>query len=173
MPNPVIIEASAYPCGVCKNFRNTLLDTKLLPLTRSTGISAIGLLAAYGDISRSEAVEHLRTLFKAIKSKRDDELDSCWVMTAVKVHSEQLLPELQWFLASGRLNRKCQELIPVVLGYGQHLNLMSIIPLEPMIDLFSNVFPIEIRNDELGIVPNGQIPGLDKFRVVLPSPRQN
>lgn len=52
-------------------------------------------------------------------------------------------------------------------------NFISVIELDPMVDLFSNVFPRDMRNGEVGLLPNGQIPGLEFYEGSEPSPKSN
>ena len=53
------------------------------------------------------------------------------------------------------------------------LHLLSVRALEPMVDLFSNVFPQDVRSGEIGLLPNGQIPGLGMFVGEEPRPKDN
>ena len=52
-------------------------------------------------------------------------------------------------------------------------NFISVIELDPMVDLFSNVFPRDMRNGEVGLLPNGQIPGLEFYEGSEPNPKSN
>jgi hypothetical protein len=53
------------------------------------------------------------------------------------------------------------------------IHLLSVRALEPMVDLFSNVFPQDVRSGEIGLLPNGQIPGLEMFLGDEPRPKDN
>jgi len=153
--------------GVCPLDGQTPMDLaanpRLLPMTRAFGVSALGLQAAYGDIPRAEAVSRLRNLFKIVQAARDEFLDSCWVRTVSKVHCRELAPELQWFIASGRLDPHCASMITGAMQNHPDYNFESITLLEPMVDLFRDIFPREVRDGEVGLLPNGQIPRLELF----------
>jgi hypothetical protein len=148
-------------------------NATLKPLTRSAALCAIGLHAASGDITRTEAVCQLRKLFRTVRAGRDVDMDACWARTAVKVHSRDLQRELEWFLASGRLDRDCRRIIAGAIQNDPDSNFISITALDPMVDLFTNVFPHDIRDGEAGLLPNGQIPGLEFFMEREPSPTRN
>jgi hypothetical protein len=150
-----------------------VMNSALQPLTRSAALPAIGLLAAFGDISRSEAVHHMRTLFKVVKAAQIPDLDSNWVRTAVKIHCRELQRELQWFLASGRLERDCRSLIADVMQQHPDDLFLSILELESAVDVFRNVFQQDVRDGEVGLLPNSMIPGLHEFLELGPQPRVN
>jgi hypothetical protein len=150
-----------------------VLNTSIRAPARNPALCAIGLQAAYGDISRAEAVACMRELFKAVKPFRDETMDACWVRSAAKVHSKALERELQWFLASGRLDRHCRTMIAGAMRNDPAVNFFSIVALEPMVDLFSNVFEREIRDGEVGLLPNAQIPSLELFTEQDPELRFN
>jgi hypothetical protein len=149
------------------------LNPDLKPLTRAIAVCAIGLLGAYGDIHRAEAVRFLRQTFKPVRTLREDWTASCWSRTAAKLHCREFERELQWFLASGLLSFTCRQDIARALQGDPDAHLISVIALEPMVDLFSNVFPQEIRSGEIGLIPNGQIPGLELFRGSEPRTKEN
>ncbi len=148
-------------------------NPNLRPLTRSSALPAMGLLAAFGDISRADAVRHMRSLFKVVKAARIPELDSNWVRTAAKIHCVEFQRELQWFLASGRLERDCRSLIADVMQQHPDDLFISILGLESAIDLFGNVFQQDVRDGEIGLLPNSMIPGLHAFLEQGPPPRVN
>ncbi len=149
------------------------LNPELKPLTRALALCAIGLLGAYGDIARAESVRLLRETFKPIRALKEEWTADNWARTAAKLHCRQFERELQWFLASGLLNFECRQDIARALRGDPDAHLISVVALEPMVDLFSNVFPQDIRNGEMGLLPNGQIPGLELFRGDEPRPRHN
>jgi hypothetical protein len=150
-----------------------VMNPNLRPLTRSTALPAIGLLAALGDISRSEAVRHMRSLFGEVKAARIPELDSNWVRTAIKIHCRELQRELQWFLASGRLERDSRPLIADAMRQHPDDLFLSILELESAVDVFRNVFPQDVRDGEVGLLPNSMIPGLHEFLERGPGPGAN
>jgi hypothetical protein len=163
--------------GVCPSDTKLLLelsrDAKLRPSTRSLAICAIGLLAAYGDVTRATAVSQLRETYDSVRKLKSEWTDSCWARTAVKLHSEEFERELQWFLASGRLPRQCHKDVAEAMRVHPDANFMSVMGLDSMVDLFSNVYPQDIRNGEVGLLPNGQIPGLDYYVPRQPEPGAN
>ncbi len=153
--------------GVCpldaQRVMDLASDSKLSPFTRSFGLCALGMLAAYGDITRAEAVHRHRCLFKMVQDLKDEYLDDCWVRTAAKLHSLGLLGELQWFLASGRLDDHLQSIIAGAMRTHHEANFATIVALEPMVDIFTNIFPRDMRDGEVGLLPNAQIPNLELF----------
>jgi len=163
--------------GVCPNDAQRVIDLALNPAlkieTRATAVSAIGLLGAYGVIARADAVRLLRDTFKPIKETKNDLLAENWARTAARLHCREFERELQWFLASGLLSQQCRHDIGQALRQDPDALLISTIAFEPTVDLFSNVFPQEIRNGEIGLLPNGEIPGLELFRGQEPKPRNN
>lgn len=140
-----------------------VMNPNLRAMTRATALPAIGLLAAFGDIARNEAVRHLRTLFPTIKAARIPDLEANWVRTAAKVHCVELQNELQWFLSSGRMDRDFGSLIANVLRHHPDDIFLSILQLEPAVDIVRNVFQIEVRDGEIGLLPNAMIPRLHEF----------
>jgi hypothetical protein len=154
--------------GVCPHDPRRLLElalnANLKPLTRSLGVCAIGLLGAYGDITRAEAIRLVRETFKPMRALKEEWTSSSWARVAAKLHCRQFERELQWFLASGLLSLDCRQDIARALCGDPDAHLISVLSLEPMVDLFTNVFAWDIRNGEIGLLPNGQIPGLDLFR---------
>jgi hypothetical protein len=163
--------------GICPFDAKRLLelsqDSKVRPFTRSLAICAIGLLAAYGDVTRATAVGQLRQTYDSVRKLKNEWTDSCWARTAVKLHSKEFERELQWFLASGRLPRQCHQDVAEAMRVDPDANFMSVMALDSMVDLFSNVFPQDIRNGEVGLLPNGQIPGLDYYAPRQPEPGTN
>src|SRR5664279_6718 len=161
--------------GVCpldgQKLGELALDDKLKPLTRSLALCAIGLRATYGDVARAEAVRRLRATYNAVRTLKSDWADSCWARTAAKLHSKEFERELQWFLASGRLPLQCRQDIAGAMRTHPDANFISVIELDPMVDLFSNVFPRDMRNGEVGLLPNGQIPGLEFYEGSEPNPK--
>jgi hypothetical protein len=149
------------------------LNPQAHPNVRAVAVCAVALLAAYGDISRAKVVTCLREVFSSVQRANDAMLDSCWVRTAVKVHSREFERELQWFLASGRIDMHCRELVSQAMQLQPDANFLMITALEPMVDLFSNVFARDLRDGEVGFLPNSQIPGLERFSEPEPPPRTN
>ncbi len=141
-----------------------VLNPNLKPLTRAMGVCAIGLMGAYGDITRAEAIRLVRETYTPMRSLKEEWTASCWARVAAKLHCRQFERELQWFLASGLLPIECRQDIARALRGDPDAHLISVLALEPMVDVFTNVFPQDIRNGEIGLLPNGQIPGLDLFR---------
>ena len=153
---------------------NLALDAKLNPSTRSIAVCTIGMMAAYGDITRAEAIHRHRRLFKTVQNLGSDFMDGCWVRAASKLGSKALERELQWFLASGRLDSRTQSIVTVALRQDVGLMFPTIVILEPQVDMFLHVFPQDMRDGEIGFLPNGEIPGLDPFRrEEKPEPRNN
>lgn len=150
-----------------------VLNPDLKPLTRALGLCTIGLMGAYGDIARAEAVRLLRETYKPVRAMREEWAAENWTRTAAKLHCRQFERELQWFLASGLLTLQCRQDIAGALHGDPDAHLISVLALEPMVDLFSNVFPQDVRNGEIGLLPNGQIPGLELFRGEEPRPGHN
>lgn len=131
------------------------------------------MLAAYGDITRAEAVQRHRQLFKMVQNLRHEFMDDCWVRAAAELHSEAFERELQWFLASGRLDGHLRSLIAGAMRKHQETNFATIVALEPMVDICSNIFPQDMRAGEVGLLPNGQIPHLERFTESELEPRTN
>jgi hypothetical protein len=150
--------------GVCplnvQRLKELALDPALKPLTRSLAVCAIGLLAAYGDITRAEAVRRMRATYSAVRTLKSEWTDACWARTAVRLHSKEFERELEWFLASGRLPHLCQKDIAGAMRIHPDTNFLFVAEFDPMVDLSSNVFLKDIRDGEVGLLPNGQIPGL-------------
>ncbi len=163
--------------GVCpidpQRLMDLALDSKKNPFTRSIGLCAIGMLAAYGDINRAEAVQLHRQLFEMVQNLRHAFMDGCWARAATKLHSAEFERELQWFLASGRLDSHDRSIIAGAMRSHHEENFASIVALEPMVDIFSNVFPQDMRDGEVGLLPNGQIPNLHRFTEIELEPRTN
>jgi hypothetical protein len=163
--------------GICpsdpKRVMDLASDSKANPFTRSIAVCTIGMLAAYGDITRAEAVRWHRELFKMVQNLKHDFLDGCWARAATKLHSAEFERELQWFLASGRLNRHDRSIISGAIRSHHEENFASIVALEPMVDIFLNVFPQDMRDGEIGLLPNGQIPNLNRFAEIESEPRTN
>ena len=163
--------------GVCpldaQRVMDLALDSKLNPLTRSIAVCAIGMLAAYGDITRAEAVQRHRQLFKMVQNFRHGFMDDCWVRAAAKLHSAEFERELQWFLASGRLDSHLRSIIAGAIRMDHEANFATIVALEPMVDIFFNIFPQDMRDGEVGLLPNGQIPHLNRFTETELEPRTN
>jgi hypothetical protein len=163
--------------GVCQfdgqKLGELAVDDKLRPATRSLALCAIGLQAAYGDVARAEAVRRLRATYNAVQTLKSEWTDSCWVRTAAKLHSKEFERELQWFLASGRLHPQCRQDVAGAIRTHPDANFLSVMQLDSMVDLFSNVFPQEMRDGEVGLMPNGQIPGLEFYEGSEPSPKRN
>lgn len=161
--------------GVCPHDPQRLLELalnpNLKPLTRAIAVCSLGLQGAYGDVARAEAIRLMRETFKPIRALKEEWTASCWARTAAKLHCRQFERELQWFLASGLLSFECRQDIAMALRGDPDEHLMSVLSLEPMVDLFSNIFPQEIRSGEIGLLPNGQIPGLELFTGEEPRPK--
>lgn len=153
--------------GVCPDDPQRLLDVALhssfKPLTRAMAVCAIGLQGAYGDIPRAKAVQLVRETFKPIRALKEEWTASCWARTAAKLHCREFQTELQWCLASGLLSLDCRQDVARAMRQDPDVHLISVLSLEPMVDLFSNVFPRDVRKGEIGLLPNGQIPGLEMF----------
>jgi hypothetical protein len=149
------------------------LDSKKNPFTRSIGLCAIGMLAAYGDISRAEAVQLHRQLFKMVQNFKHRFMDGCWARAATKLHSAEFERELQWFLASGRLDSHDRSIIAGAMRSQHEENFATIVALEPLVDIFFNIFPQDMRDGEVGLLPNGQIPNLHRFTETESEPRTN
>lgn len=149
------------------------LNSELKPETRALAVSAIGLLGTYADISRADAVRLLRDTFKPIRALKDPLITENWARTAAGLHCHEFERELQWLLASGLLSHQCRHDIGRALRGNPDAHLISALALEPMVDLFLNVFPVEIRSGEIGLLPNGQIPGLELFLGDEPRPKHN
>jgi hypothetical protein len=120
-------------------------------------------MAAYGDVSRVEAVDRLRSTFQAVRDLNNNWTNSSWVRTAVRLHSKALQREIQWFLDSCRLEPECQRDIESAMLLPPDVNYMGIFALDEKVDLFRNVFILDIRAGELGLLTNGQIPDLHLF----------
>jgi hypothetical protein len=148
-------------------------DAKLKTTTRSIAVCAVGMQAAYGDVSRAEAVHHLRQLYKMVQILNDGFLDGCWVRAAAKLNTEAFEVELKWFLASGRLDAHNHSLISAAIEVDAESNFASIVALEPPVDLFTNIFPTAMRYGEVGFLPNGEIPSLSNFLETELGPRKN
>jgi hypothetical protein len=163
--------------GVCPSNSQRLLelalDTSLKPLTRALAICAIGLLGVYGDVPRANAVMQLRATFKVVKDLREEWTSNCWARTTVKLHTKEFEREVQWFLASGRLSLPGRQQVAAAMRAHPDDNFISVVALDPMADVFCNVFPREMRNGELGLVPNGQIPDLELYGSPEPDPGSN
>lgn len=149
------------------------LDPNLKPLTRALAVCAIGLMGVYGDIPRAEAVRLVRQTFKPMRALKEEWTASCWTRTAAKLHCREFERELQWFLASGLLTMESRHDLARALHGDPDVHLLSVRALEPMVDLFSNVFPQDVRSGEIGLLPNGQIPGLEMFLGEEPRPKDN
>jgi hypothetical protein len=139
------------------------LDAKLTNATRSIAVCAIGMMAAYGDCTRAEAVKRHRQLFPPTQALKCEFMDGCWVRAAAKLDAQALERELKWFMASGRLDSHCRSVIAGAMGVPPELSFASIVALEPLVDMFLSVFPQDMRRGEIGYLPNGQIPNLDLF----------
>lgn len=163
--------------GACPDGPHQPLELALNPnlkaLTRALAVCAIGLMAVYGDIPRAEAVKLVRQTFKPMRALKEEWTASCWTRTAAKLHCREFERELQWFLASGLLTMESRHDIARALHGNPDLHLLSVRALEPMVDLFSNVFPQDVRSGEIGLLPNGQIPGLELFLGEEPRPKDN
>ena len=163
--------------GVCAHNPQLPIDLVLNPSlkteTRATAVSAIGLMGAYADIARAEAIRLLRGTFKPIREMKDELMAENWARTAARLHCREFERELQWFLASGLLNQQCRYDIGQAFRQDPDTLLISTIAFEPMVDLFGNVFEQGIRNGEIGLLPNSQVPGLELFRGEEPRPRHN
>ena len=163
--------------GICPLHPQALVDlagnTALRPMTRSLALAAIGVQAAYGDVSRSDAVRQLRCLFTSVQATHSREMDASFARTAAKLHSRELEKQLQWFLASGRLDSSCRYVVGTAIQQNPDLHFLSILTLESMVDLFTNIFPRDIRDGELGLLPNSQIPSLELFLDGEPERRDN
>ena len=145
------------------------LDENRRPETRSLAIGAVGLSAVYGDRSRAETVTHLRTLFRPVQALNQELTTSTWARTAAKIHCREFERELQWVLASGRLDRVGRDDVAGALGQDPDALFISAQHFEPPVDLFRNVFTQEFRNGEPGLLPNGDLPLLEQYRD--PEPR--
>jgi len=152
---------------------NLALDAQLNPFTRSIAVCAIGMMAAYGDISRAEAIHRHRQLFKPTQNLKNKFMDGCWVRAASKLDSRAFQRELQWFLASGRLSGHDQSIFSGAMTADPEGNFASIVVFEPLVDLFLHVFPQDMSAGEIGFLPNGQIPYLDRFREEQGEPHTN
>jgi hypothetical protein len=130
-------------------------------------------MGVYGDIPRAEAVKLVRQTFKPMRALKEEWTASCWTRTAAKVHCREFERELQWFLASGLLTMESRHDLARALHGDPDIHLLSVRALEPMVDLFSNVFPQDVRSGEIGLLPNGQIPGLEMFLGDEPRPKDN
>ena len=108
-----------------------------------------------------------------IKETKDHLLAENWARTAARLHCREFERELQWFLASGFPNQQCRYDIGQALRQDPDALLIATIAFEPMVDLFSNVFEQGIRNGEIGLIPNGEVPGLELFRGQEPKPKHN
>jgi len=163
--------------GVCPLDAQTPMDLALNPklksFTRTIAMSTIGMMAAYGDITRAEAVQRHRQLYKPVQILRDPEMDGCWARAAVKLDSKAFERELQWFLASGRLDSLNRTLISSALRVDPETSFASIVALEPLVNMFINIFSQDMREGEIGFLPNGEIPFLEHFREAMAPPRTN
>jgi len=149
------------------------LNDGLKPITRSLAIGGIGMLGAYGDIPRKEAIRLVRQLYLPMRGLREEWTACAWSRAAAKLHCREFQPELQWFLASGLLPDFTRPDISRALRGDPDAHLVSVSLLEPMVDIFRNVFPQDIRSGELGLLPNGQIPNLEMFLGHEPLPDEN
>lgn len=139
------------------------LDPKLKPLTRSLAVATIGLQAAYGFVSRKQAVHDLRRLFNTFKEENIQPVMENWALTACKMHSRKFEQELLWCLSSNRMGEDLRPLVNASLQTHPDTNFASILPLESPVDLMHNVFPRIIRDGEVGFNPNAEIPNLGDF----------
>lgn len=149
------------------------LDTTKAAMTRALAISSIGLQAAYGDIRRAQAVAHLHAVHEAVKSRRNKSTDACWALTAAKLDSRAFTRELQWFLASGRLEQYLRPVIADFMKQPPDEIFESVCNVDAMVDLFSNVFTHQMRDGEVGLVLNSRIPGFEMSSGPQSQPRSN
>jgi hypothetical protein len=149
------------------------LDATPRPETRSVAIGAVGLSAVYGDSSRAETIARLRALFAPVQKLNEELTTSTWGRTAAKLHCREFERELQWLLASGRLDRGSREDIAGALRQNPDVLFISAQHFESPVDLFTNVFRQEFRNSEPGLLPNGELPGLELHQDPEPNLRGN
>lgn len=163
----------AMVCPDAERLLKMAIDPTLKPTTRALAIPAIGLLAAYGETTRAEAIRWLRKLFDPVKRQNQDLTDTNWALTAAKLHSKKFERELQWFVGSGRLDAHSRAAISAAMQQHPDTNFISMIALDFMVDLSLNVFSRDVRGGEIGFVPNSQIPGLNLYADSAPNSRGN
>jgi hypothetical protein len=147
----------------CDRPMSVAMDGSVSTMTRAIAISAVGLSAVYGDTRREEAVIRLRTLFESVKARPDEWLDSNWVRAATKIQCREFERELQWFMASGRLNRLCREEVESAMHHHPDEVFFSSMQFEAPVNLLENIFSRDFRRGEAGLLPNNKNRWQDKF----------